>query len=368
MPAMTMNGMSQILNHFSLPGTLLEAGPFGSGLINDTYLAVFKQGEKVRKYIVQRINANVFRQPVQVMENVAIVTSHIMDRLRAAGIADPASQAPALVPARDGSSFFRDPDGAFWRVFHFIESGVVFDRVVDAKHAYEVGRGLGTFQALVSDLAPGKLHDTLPGFHDTPRYLMEYDDALNADARGRAGEINSESAFINRRRHLAPLLTQLMESGALPIRIVHNDPKVNNVMVRSDTREALCMLDLDTVKPGIVHFDFGDCVRSASNAAGEDAGLKDVSFHLEFFRAVAGGYLREAGGFLTAKEREMLPASVRVITFELGIRFLADYLRGDTYFRIQSPEHNLHRARVQFTLLESIEAAEEQMVAFISRL
>ena len=336
MPAMATNDIAQVLKYFSLPGTLLDAGKFGSGLINRTYLCEFSDGGKVRKYILQRINENVFRQPGQVMENVVIVTGHIMKRLRAEGMVDPGSRTPELVPARDGTPFYRDPEGGFWRVFHFIESGTVFDAVTDLRHAYEVGRGLGMFQSLVSDLEPGRLHDTLPGFHHTPRYLAEYDEALRADIRGRAANIEAEAIFVDHRRSLAPLLTDLMNSGAVPVRVVHNDPKVNNVMVQRETHEALCMLDLDTVKPGIVHFDFGDCVRSAANPAGEDADLKDVSFDLEFFKAIADGYLREAGEFLTAREKEMLPASVKVITFELGIRFLADHLRGDTYFRIQS--------------------------------
>jgi Ser/Thr protein kinase RdoA (MazF antagonist) len=162
--------------------------------------------------------------------------------------------------------------------------------------------------------------------------------------------------FVSRRRTLAPMLTDLMDSGQLPLRVVHNDPKVNNVMVHRGTGEALCMLDLDTVKPGIVHFDFGDCVRSVANPAGEDGELDRVTFDLPLYQAVTRGYLSEASSFLTGKERDLLPLSVRVITFELGLRFLADYLRGDTYFKVAYPEHNLHRARVQFKLLAGIEA------------
>jgi Ser/Thr protein kinase RdoA (MazF antagonist) len=274
---------------------------------------------------------------------------------------------PALVYTRNGSSYYQDPSGAFWRMFHFIETGSVFDVITGADHAYQVGRGLGMFQALVSDLSPGLLHDTLPGFHHTPRYLAEYDEALAADAGGRAAEIRAEAEFVARHRHLAGLLIDFMKNGAVPLRVVHNDPKVNNVMIHSATREALCMLDLDTVKPGIVHFDFGDCVRSAANPAGEDALDPDsVSIDLPLFEAIAKGYLSEAGGFLTEKEIELLPLSVKVITFELGLRFLADHLRGNTYFRINYPGHNLHRARVQFRLLETIEAEEERMASFIA--
>lgn len=357
--------LTPVISQFSIPGTMVKAERFGSGLINDTYLCEFSEAGETRKYILQRINTAVFRQPGQVMENVDVVTTHIADRLRALGVSDPYSVTPALIRTRDHASYYRDASGAYWRMFHFIESGVVFDRIIDAGHAYEIGRGLGRFQFLVSDLEPGKLHDTLPGFHHTPGYLAEYDEALKKN-RGRALEAGAEAAFVSRRRALVPLLTDLMSRGELPLRVVHNDPKVNNFMIHKTTREALCMLDLDTVKPGIAHFDFGDCVRSAANRAGEDAeDLGAVTFDLPLFEAVTRGYLRETDAFLAKKEIELLPASVKVLTFELGIRFLADYLRGDTYFKVRYPAHNLHRARVQFKLLESIEAAEERMVSMV---
>jgi Ser/Thr protein kinase RdoA (MazF antagonist) len=297
------------------------------------------------------------------------VTTHIVDRLRAQGVVNPYAITPALIHTRSGKSFHRDGSGAYWRLFHFIEAGTVFDTVRDAQHAYEIGRGLGRFQALVADMEPALLHEPLPGFHHTPRYLKEYDDALTANVKQRAAEVGTERSFVSRRRTLAPLLTDLVNSGRIPLRVVHNDPKVNNVMIRTDTREALCMLDLDTVMPGIVHFDFGDCVRSAANPAGEDAqDLGTVAIDLPLFESITGGYLREAGVFLLPKEIETLPVSVKVITFELGLRFLADYLRGDTYFKIRYPSHNLHRARVQFKLLTSIESAEDRMTSLVARL
>jgi Ser/Thr protein kinase RdoA (MazF antagonist) len=360
--------LNSIISQFSIPGTLRKAERFGTGLINDTYLCEFGDNGAPRKYILQRINDSVFTHPDQVMKNVEIVTSHIAKKLRAEGFSDPSLVTPALVPARNGKTYFRDNAGAHWRMFHFIESGMVYDTVADEKHAYEVGRGLGRFQALVADLSPDKLHDTLPGFHYTPRYLAEFDDALKADAKNRVAGIAAEQEFVSRRRPLAPALTDRITSKEIPIRVVHNDPKVNNVMISVDTREALCMLDLDTVKPGIVHFDFGDCVRSAANPEGEDAlDLIAVKIDLALFEAVASGYLREAGAFLTKTEIALLPLSVSVITFELGIRFLADYLRGDTYFRTNYPGHNLHRARVQFKLLESIESAHERMSSLVAR-
>jgi len=360
--------METILARFMIPGTFVKAEKFGPGLINDTYLSVFAEGDSIRKYILQRINTSVFRQPAQVMENVETVTLHMVNRLRAEGVKDPFAVTPALVKARDGGASVVDPSGGYWRVFHFIESAIVFDRIVDADHAYETGRGLGRFQALVADLPPARLHDTLPGFHHTPKYLREFDEVVKRDLLGRVSGVGAELRVVGRMRPLAPLLTDLLDSGALPLRVVHNDPKVNNILIHSVTREAVCMIDLDTVKPGIVHFDFGDCARSAANPLGEDAEDPDkVSFDLSLFEALTKGYLREASGFLTDRELATLPVSVQVITFELGLRFLTDYLRGDTYFKIRYPSHNLHRARVQFKLLDSIESVKDRMKAFILR-
>lgn len=350
--------LASLLTQFSVPGTLLSAGRFGSGLINETFLCEFSDSGGVRNYVLQHINKSVFKRPDLVMENVATVTEHLQARLRREGVADPASVTPSLVLTRDGRSHHVDGAGEYWRMFPFIETGEVFDIVRDTRHAHEVGRGLGRFQALVSDLAPGRLHDTLPGFHHTPRYLGELDEAVRKDPRGRRAEAQAEVEFAQRKRHLAPLLTDLMESGRVPIRVVHNDPKVNNVLIDRRTGKALCMLDLDTVKPGIVHFDFGDCVRSAANPAGEDArDLDSVVFDRSRYDALRDGYLCEASSFLARQETDLLPASVKVITFELGVRFLADHLNGDVYFRARYPGHNLHRCRVQFRLLESMEQA-----------
>ena len=350
--------LESILSQFSLPGTLIKAGRFGSGLINETFLCEFNDRGSPRKYILQHINRHVFTRPDWVMENVEAVTEHLQSRLRREGVAEPEAVTPALVRTRDGRSCHIDGTGEYWRMFHFIESGAVFDTVLDNDHAFEVGRGLGRFQSLVADLPPARLHDTLPGFHHTPRYLQELEAAAKADAEGRAVRAGGELAFVEANRRLAGALMDLMASGRIPVRVVHNDPKVNNILIHSATGKALCMVDLDTAKPGIVHFDFGDCVRSAANPAGEDPGdLESVSFDRARYDALMGGYLEEASSFLTREERSRLPASVSVITYELGVRFLTDYLRGDRYFRVHSSDHNLWRARVQFRLLEHMHGA-----------
>lgn len=348
----------QILSFFPVPRGPVSVQPFGNGLINDTWLCIYPDSPSAAGYILQRINTSVFPRPDLVMENIATVTAHVLDRLRREGARDAENATPVLVRPHNGSLFHRDDDDAAWRLFRYIKDGVVFDTVQSADHAREVGRCLGRFQALLSSLAPGRLHDTLPGFHHTPRYVRELDDAVRDNVQQRAAAVRSEIAFVAARTDVAPVLTDAMQSGVIPLRTVHNDPKVNNVLMHRKTGRAICMIDLDTVKPGIVHFDFGDCVRSAANPAGEDAeDLDQVVFDQSRYEAIREGYLAEAAGFLTPEEVRLLPLSVRVLTFELGIRFLADHLRGDVYFRIRRPGQNLHRARVQFRLLERIEQA-----------
>jgi Ser/Thr protein kinase RdoA (MazF antagonist) len=356
----SVNERSDDLRHtlagFALPGPCEAIEPFGSGLINATWRFSAPAGPGAHWFILQRLNGSIFPRPDQVMENISTVTGHLLDRQRREGETRPEDRSLVLVPACDGRSYVIDGSGACWRVFRFIEGGQVFDTVQGPDHAREVGRCLGRFQALLSDLDPDRLHDTLPGLHHTARYLEELQEAARADASGRRSGAMSELKKIEAYQGIADLLLAPLQDHRIPLRIVHNDPKVNNVLVHARSGKAICMLDLDTVKAGTVLFDFGDCVRSAANPGGEDAAdLDEVRFDLPCYEAIRRGYLEEAGLFLTAEELALLPLSVRVITFELAVRFLADHLRGDTYFRVAYPGHNLHRARVQFRLLRSIE-------------
>jgi Ser/Thr protein kinase RdoA (MazF antagonist) len=348
--------LKKIITHFEIRGKLGGVEPFGAGLINETWRCSFLQGKSFRHYLLQRVNRRIFPRPDRVMENVVTVTTHLAGRILQEGVADPADVSPVLVPARNGRFYWVDERGDYWRMFPFIEDTVAFDTVRDERHAYEVGRGLGRFQSMLSDLPPVRLHDTLPGFHHTPRYLDELGDAVGRDSAERKASVREELAFVDSRRGMASLLLDAVAGGKVPLRVVHNDPKVNNILINRKTGRALCMVDLDTVKPGIVPFDYGDCVRSAANPAGEEAAdLAQVRLDRGYADAIDRGYREEAASFLTDEEKWLLPASVLVITFELGIRFLADHLRGDTYFRIAKAGQNLHRARVQFRLLESME-------------
>jgi Ser/Thr protein kinase RdoA (MazF antagonist) len=348
--------LNDVVRRFSLPGAP-ACERYGSGLINDTWRCVVGGGGATHRYILQRINGAVFPRPDLVMENIETVTAHLRQRLERTGAALPDAQVPIPLRTRDGRSFLRDAHGAYWRMFPFIEEGMVFDAIQGPAHAHEVGRCLGRFHALVADLPPDRMHDTLPGFHHTPAYLEDLRAAARSDTAGRAADVRRELDLVEARTADAAMLLAARDSGRIPVRVVHNDPKVNNIMIDRVTGRALCMLDLDTVKPGIVHFDFGDCVRSTANPAGEDADPGDVEFDGRCYEAIREGYLQEASDSLTSEERALLPLSVRIITFELGVRFLADHLRGDRYFRTVRSGQNLHRARVQFRLLERMEQA-----------
>ncbi|MFA5072939.1 MAG: aminoglycoside phosphotransferase family protein [Nitrospirota bacterium] len=354
--------IDSIISHFSVSSVPCTYKRFGAGLIHDTYLCECKEGGTLHQYILQRINTAIFPHPQQIMSNIQKVTEHLTKKLQARGIADPFYMTPTLVLTKSGETFYPHQDGTSWRMFHFIQRGIVVDFIQNRQHAYEVGRGLGAFQAELRDLNPSVLYETLPGFHTLPAYFAEYESALKGNPKNRVKEVEQETLFIFKRRDFISQFEQRLKSGNVPIRIVHYDPKVNNIMLRQDTHTALCMLDLDTVMPGYAPLDFGDCVRSAANPAGEDElDLSKVTLHLPFFEAITSGYFLEARSFLTHQEIEMLPDAAKAITFELGLRFLADYLRGDTYFKVQYPTHNKDRARVQFKLLESMEASEDQM-------
>jgi Ser/Thr protein kinase RdoA (MazF antagonist) len=268
------------------------------------------------------------------------------------------------VPTRRGKDYYKDDEGEVWRVITLIEAASSFERVRDAAHALEAGSVLGCFHRMISDLNPKKFHDTLPGFHVCPQYLRKYDQTLTrsrGEARGNGmAEVDRLHAFVDSRRGIVGVLEDARARGDLGTRLIHGDPKVDNIMIDDFTGKGIGIIDLDTVKPGLIHYDFGDALRSICNPAGEDAAdLREVFFDVALCEAFVKGYLREASEFLTEGDRASLYDAIRLITFELGLRFFQDYLAGDVYFKVRFEEHNLNRARVQFKLCESIEANEK---------
>lgn len=345
-----------VAGKFEIHGDVTSAAPYGSGHINDTYCVVFDQGGTPIRYIFQRINHNVFKNPVALMDNVRRVTEHLGKK--AGGQMDASRRALKLIPCRDGQAVHRDSAGNYWRAYNFIERARTYDVVETPAQAFEAAKAFGQFQRMLADLPAPRLHDTISGFHHTPKRFTALEQAIEADAANRAVSAKMEIEFALKRKGITGAL---LEAG-LPERVTHNDCKINNVMLDDETGEGICVIDLDTVMPGLALYDFGDMVRTTTSPAKEDErDLSKMEMKFPMFEALARGYLESAADFLTPAEKRRLAFSGKLITFEIGIRFLADFLAGDVYFKVHRENHNLDRCRTQFKLVESIERQEEQM-------
>jgi Ser/Thr protein kinase RdoA (MazF antagonist) len=353
----------QVASQFQIYGEFINAGPYGSGHINDTYCAVFNQGGTPVRYILQRINHHVFKTPVALMENVERVTTHISKKV--AGHPDFSRCGLTLIPARDGRAWHSDEGGNYWRTYIFVENARTYDAVESPQQAFQAARAFGRFQKLLADLPAPRLHDTIPGFHHTPQRFAKLEAAIAADPANRARLAESEIEFALNHKAMAGVLL----AAGLPERVTHNDTKLNNVMLDDKTGEGICVIDLDTVMPGLAPYDFGDIVRTSTSPAKEDErDLSKVQMQFPMFEALARGYLETAAEFLTKAERQLLVLSGKLITFEIGIRFLTDYLEGDSYFKVHREGHNLDRCRTQFKLVESIERQEGAMNKLVEKL
>jgi len=350
--------------HFDVAGRLVTVEPTGSGNVNDTYLVIFRTTFSEERFILQRINTRVFPRPQLIMDNMRRITEHVHRRLEAeAHMSDRIWQLPRVIPTKDGLDFLTDGDGQCWRAISLIASAHSYEKVQSPEHAHEAGFVLGQFQRLISDIPPETLHEVLPGFHITPRYLAAYDAALNTpDGQTRlqsSTEAQRCHGFIQDRREWCAVLEDAKGRGALRLRPIHGDPKIANVMIDDATGKGTCIVDLDTVMPGLIHYDFGDCLRSCCNPSGEETlDLSQVYFDTDLCRAIVRGYVKYARSFLTDADRAHLYDGIRLIAFELGLRFFADFIAGDQYFKVRYEGQNLNRARVQFKLCESIETRE----------
>ena len=345
-----------VARRFEIDGRFACAAPYGNGHINDSYCAEFHLGSAVKRFFIQRINHNVFNDPVALMENIQRVTSHLASQV--AGEPDAVRRVLTLVPSRSGQAWIEDEEGNYWRAYRFIEGARSYDTVQSPQQAFQAARAFGQFQKMLTTLPPPRLHDTIPDFHHTPRRFAALECAIAADAAGRAAQAMPEIDFALARQ---PIVSGLIDAG-LPERVTHNDTKFNNVLLDDLTGEAVCVIDLETVMPGLAPYDFGDMVRTTTSPAAEDErDLSRVEMQFPMFEALLRGYLSSAGGFLTRAEKRLLAFSGKLITFEIGIRFLADHLNGDTYFKVHRDGHNLDRCRTQFALVRSIERQEEAM-------
>ncbi|MEO8355892.1 MAG: aminoglycoside phosphotransferase family protein [Chloroflexota bacterium] len=353
-----MHHYTSIAEQFTLSGHVTEVREFGNGNINDTYLVTTDLNED-NHFILQRINTHVFRQPRLIMQNMRVFTEHMRRRAREEGHY---WEMPRVLKARDGQDYYLEPAGNFWRAISYVHGARSFDTITSIEHAREVGRALGTFQDLISDLPIETLADTLEGFHVTPRYLQSFDQTFLHNGFKSNIEVRHCLDFVSARRDWAHVLENALQRGKLPLRPVHGDPKVNNVMIEETTGRAISLVDLDTVKPGLIHYDIGDCMRSGCNPLGEETEQWEaVRFETEIGEAILTGYLTQARHFLTEADYEYIFDSIRLLTFELGVRFFTDHLAGNVYFKVKHPEHNLQRALVQFKLTESIESHESDI-------
>lgn len=355
--------LAAVVSSFCAVGELKSAGRYGSGHIHDTYSVRLNDSGRGVHLLLQRMNTCIFKNPIALMENIERVTTHVRSRLN--GVADADRRALQLVAARDGKPWHVDAEERYWRAYHFIEGARTCDEVVDKRQAFEAAKAFGRFQRMLADLPGARLAEAIPDFHNTPKRFMSLELAVDQNAAGRCKDASREIAFAMSRRSVAGAL---VESG-LPEHVTHNDTKLNNVLLDDETGEGICVIDLDTVMPGLAAYDFGDIVRTMTCPAAEDQqDLSRVSMKFPLFETVLRGYLEGAGDFLRADERESLITGAKVIVFEQGIRFLTDFLAGDKYYKASRPGQNLDRCRTQFRLLESIELQESAMVQLLRQL
>jgi aminoglycoside phosphotransferase (APT) family kinase protein len=361
--------LKNVSRHFQIYGQIMHAEPLKIGHINETYTATYDQSGTRVRYIHQKLNQKVFENPDGVMNNIMRVTGHIRQKLEASNTPDLTRRSLIVIPTRDGQPFHRNGDGEVWRTFVYVEGVQTHEAVQNSAQAFQAGKAFGEFQGNLVDLPGGRLVETIPDFHNTRKRFATLVAAVQKDHVNRAASARPEIEFAMKRQAITSVILNAMAKKQIPERITHNDTKFNNVMLDVVTGEAMCIVDLDTVMPGCALYDFGDMVRTTTSPTLEDElDLSKVKMQMPMFKMLAKGYLTAAGQFLTKREKELIAFSGKLITFEIGLRFLTDYLSGDVYFRTHRPGHNLDRCRTQFKLVESIERQEEAMQKFVEQL
>lgn len=358
-----MEEILKIARRFNLPEGGIEAKAYGNGHINDTYRVT----AGAKRYVLQRINGYVFKRPEEVIENIVRVTDYLRGVIAREG-GDPARGTIRLLQADGGPCFARDDGGGIWRMYAFIEGTKTVD-MPDTPALFELsGRAFGRFARQMGGFDAALLHETIPDFHNTPARYRQLEDAAARNAAGRLGEVAAELEFCKARERETHALVDALAAGEIPLRVTHNDTKLNNVLIDEATGEGVCVIDLDTVMPGLAAYDFGDAIRSGANTAAEDeTDLSKVDLSLDMFEAFARGYLSEAGRVMGRREIGLLPMGAKLMTLECGMRFLADHLDGDVYFKTHRQNHNLDRARCQFRLVERMEEKWDAMMAAVEK-
>jgi len=366
---MENNGIKEVLGQFQVYGDFVSAELFGSGHINDTYAASCCQGGAIVRYVLQRVNADIFPDMPELMENIVRVTEHIGQKLLSQGCEDISRRVLTVIRTNDDNSYYKDNKGNFWRCFVLIENARTYDVMPSLEYAYEAARAFGDFQKLLVDLPSPPLNVIIKDFHNGRKRYKDFLEVLKADAHNRAAGAKDEIDFLNENAGIFDVLHNLAEQNKIPLRITHNDTKINNVMFDKETGKGICIIDLDTVMPGLSLYDFGDIVRTTIGPAGEDEqDLSKVFAEMPRFEAIVRGYLSSAGEFLNEYERDNLILGGKYITLMIGARFLTDYLDGDRYYKIHRDGHNLDRCRTQFKLVRSMTDQHEQMSSLVEKL
>lgn len=358
----------EAIGNFRYEGVLVDECPYGSGHINDTYLLTFEIAEMGKiKVILQRMNKSIFTKPVELMENIMNVTTYLRKKIIENG-GDPERETLNVIRTVKGEPYFVDSTGEYWRSYKFITDATSFDQVESPDDFYQSAVAFGNFQRLLADYPAETLHETIEGFHDTRARFQVFKKAVEADVCGRAASVQKEIQFVLDHEDVANVFGELLDKKEIPIRVTHNDTKLNNIMIDNKTRKGICVIDLDTVMPGLAMNDFGDSIRfGASTAAEDETDLSKVSCDMELFEIYTKGFIEGCGGKLTEKEIDLMPMGAKVMTFECGMRFLTDYLQGDTYFKIHRENQNLDRCRTQFKLVEDMEAKWDIMRGIVEK-
>lgn len=357
----------EVLNAFCLEADLEAVRPYGGGHINDTFLVEAPVSSGTGKFILQRINSEIFLQPKELMENITGVTGWLRKKIMEEG-GDPARETLNVRLTADEKPYFVDDCGSYWRVYDFIENTSCFNQSESVEDFYQSALSFGHFQRLLADYPAHTLHETIPHFHDTPVRFANFEKAVAEDSAGRADSVREEIAFVTARREYIHTLADKQAAGILPLRVTHNDTKLNNILIDNETGKGICVIDLDTVMPGLSVNDFGDSIRfGASTAAEDEPDLSKVSCSMELFEAYTRGFLQGCGGTLTPAELDSLIDGAIMMTLECGMRFLADHLEGDHYFKIHRENHNLDRARTQFKLVRDMEEKRSQMEEIVKK-
>ncbi len=364
----TQFDFTEIVRNFCFKGDFKKAIPHGCGHINDTFIVVFdRHNGKNQKYILQRINHHVFTRPEKLMDNINGLTHFLREKIILYG-GNPERETLNLIPAKNGKFYYKSSAGDYWRSYAYIEGARTYQTVLKPEHFYCAGKAFGKFQSLLSDYPAEELYEVIPDFHNTKKRFGAFLEAVDKDVVNRAVLAKEEIAFVEERAADASVLVDLLEKGDLPIRVTHNDTKFNNVLIDDITGQGICILDLDTAMPGLSLYDFGDSIRSGANPADEDEqDLKKVCIDLSLFEEFTKGFLEAANAFLIPTEVDYLSWAAKIITFECGMRFLTDYLNGDTYFKIHREGHNLDRARTQLKMVKDMEMKMDKMNAVVDK-